>query len=472
MGIQTTAPTAAGRGPARPGEAAMTRDLRASLLGEVIDRTHPGYDAARRVWNGVVDRFPAVIARCSGTADVVAAVAAARRLRPPVSIRGGGHQVAGSAVCQDGMVIDLSAMRGVHVDPAARTVRAQAGARWADVDRATQLFGLAVPGGEVSQTGIAGFTLGGGMGLMMRAAGLACDNLRSIEIVTADGAVRTASPGEYADLFWAARGGGRGLGVVTSFEFGLRPLGPQVAAAQVIYPYQQARDVLRAWRDLTPQLPDTVSPEIVLWSLPPDPGIPEELHGSKVVLVAGMYAGPAEEAGQVLAPLTRLGIPLMDLGGTMDYVTLQSSMDELFPAAGRYFFKSHFLDALDDDAIETMLTCDRDRPTPQSLLILRCVDGAVNRVNDTAYPHRGARYNLSIDACWSDPAADQAVIGWARSTWTSLRRFSTGGVYVNFAGLTEDTDGDNLFGASTQRLDRIRQAYDPTGLFGEAARTP
>ena len=203
------------------------------------------------MWNGLIDRHPAVIARCADTADVVAAVEVARQFRPVVSIRGGGHQVAGSAVCDDGLVIDLSTMRGVHVDPVARTARVQAGARWADVDRATQLFGLATPGGEVSQTGVAGFTLGGGMGRIMRAHGLACDNVRSLEIVTADGVVRTASRTEHPDLFWAARGGGRGLGVVTSFEFDLHPLGPQVATAQVFYPYEQARQVLRGWRDLT-----------------------------------------------------------------------------------------------------------------------------------------------------------------------------------------------------------------------------
>ena len=229
-----------------PDEASvMSEALQAGMAGQVIDRFHDGYDVARRVWNGLIDRHPAVIARCAGTADVVEAVRVARRYRPIVSIRGGGHQVAGSAVCDDGLVIDLSAMRGVHVDPTARTVRAQAGATWRDVDRTTQLFGLVTPGGEVSQTGIAGFTLGGGMGALMRAHGLSCDNLRSVEIVTADGAVRTASAQEHPDLFWAVRGGGRGLGVVTSFEFDLHPLGPTVATVQVLYPYSDAAQVIQ-----------------------------------------------------------------------------------------------------------------------------------------------------------------------------------------------------------------------------------
>jgi FAD/FMN-containing dehydrogenase len=261
-------------------EQAIAGALRSVLRGPVIHRDHAEYHSARRVWNGLIDRHPAVIARCTGTADVVEAVRVAREYRPTVSIRGGGHQVAGSAVCDDGLVIDLSAMRAVHVDPTAATVRVQAGATWGEVDRETQLFGLVTPGGEVSQTGVAGLTLGGGMGVLMRAYGLSCDNLRSIEIVTADGAVRTASPDEHPGLFWAARGGGRGLGVVTSFEFDLYPLGPEVATAQVMYPYADAASVLAAWRDLTPHLPDTVTPEVVLWSIPPDPEIPAELHGS------------------------------------------------------------------------------------------------------------------------------------------------------------------------------------------------
>jgi FAD/FMN-containing dehydrogenase len=264
-------------------------------------------------------------------------------------------------------LIDLSAMKGVHVDPTARTVRAQAGAAWGDVDRATQLFGLVTPGGEVSQTGIAGFTLGGGMGLLMRAYGLGCDNLRSIEIVTADGTVRTASREEHPDLFWAARCGGRGLGVVTAFEFDLHPLGPQVATAQVLYPYIEAAQVLRAWRDLTPQLPDTVAPEFVLWSIPPDAEIPAEMHGSKVVMVAGVYAGAPADATAALAPLAELGTPLMDLSATVSYRDVQSALDAAFPAGGRYFFKSHFADTLTDQAIDAMLACDADRPNPESL---------------------------------------------------------------------------------------------------------
>jgi FAD/FMN-containing dehydrogenase len=451
------------------------REISEALLqrmrGPVLDRAHPDYDEARRVWNGLIDRHPAVIARCADTADVVEALEVARRFRPVVSIRGGGHQVAGSAVCDDGLVIDLSTMRGVHVDPVARTARVQAGARWADVDRATQPFGLAAPGGEVSQTGVAGFTLGGGMGRIMRAHGLACDNVRSLEIVTTDGLVRTASRKEHADLFWAACGGGRGLGVVTSFEFDLHPLGPQVATAQVFYPYEQARQVLRGWRDLTLEAPVTVAPEFVLWSIPPDPAIPPELHGQKVVIVAAVYAGDPAHGSSALEPLAQLGTPLLDVSGTVPYVAVQSALDPAFPDGGRYYFKSHFLDGLDDDAIDAVLACDAKRPNPESLIVIRTLGGAIANVSgeDSSYPHRGARYNLSIDASWSDPAFDATALDWARTSWTALAQFSNGGVYVNFAGLDAETARTAVYGASAQRLDDIRRAYDADGVLSGTA---
>ena len=461
-------------GTVRDPDSAMIDALRAHLHGEVIDRFHSDYDEARRVWNGLIDRHPVVIARCASTADVVQAVAVARRHRPTVSIRGGGHQVAGSAVVDDGLVIDLSVMRGVHVDPAARTVRAQAGATWGDVDRTTQLFGLATPGGEVSQTGIAGLTLGGGLGGLMRAYGLSCDNLRSLEIVTADGAVRTASREEHPDLFWAARGGGRGLGVVTSFEFGLHPVGPQVAVAQVLYPYTDAPAVLRAWRDLTPKLPHTITPEVVLWSVPPDPEIPASLHGAKVVMVAGMFAGAVGDGAGALSPLAGLGTPLLDVSGTVNYVDAQCALDAAFPAGGRYYFKSHFLNELTDQAIDALLAADAHRPNPESLMVIRTLGGAISNTAaaDSAYPHRSAQYNLSVDASWSDATLDSAAIGWARESWGAMAPFSTGGVYVNFAGLDDDVDRAAVFGSEVAQLDRIRQAYDPDGIFTAAAARP
>ncbi|MFV0131919.1 FAD-binding oxidoreductase [Streptomyces sp. HMX87] len=458
-------------------ERAIADQLRSSLRGEVIGRGHPGYDEARAVWNGLIDRRPALIARCSGTADVVEAVRVTRRHRPVVSIRGGGHQVAGSAVCDDGLVIDLSRMKGVHVDPAARTARAQAGVTWGELDRETQLHELAAPGGEVSVTGIAGLTLGGGLGLVMRAHGLSCDSLRSLQIVTADGVVRTASRDQEPDLFWAARGGGRGIGVVVSFEFDLHPLGPEVAAVQVLHPYERAEAVLRAWRDATDATPETVTPELALWSIPPDPAIPQDLHGSNVVFAAAMCAGPpGADATAALAPQRQLGPPLIDMSETVPYVALQSSQDELFPDGGRYFMKSLFLDELSDEAIKTLVDWDSRRPTPESLTVVRTLGGAVARVggDDSAFAHRSARYNVSFDAGWQDPALDETGTGWARSAWDALKPFASGGTYVNFAGLSEDADElrGAIFGRHEERLERIRASYDPEGLFAPAARRP
>ncbi|MFF7369042.1 FAD-binding oxidoreductase [Streptomyces tricolor] len=462
---------------AEAGERALAERLRSSLRGEVIDRGHPGYDEARAVWNGLIDRRPAVIARCAGTADVVEAVTAAREHRPVVSIRGGGHQVAGSGVCDDGLVIDLSPMKGVHVDPSARTARAQAGVTWGELDRETQLHGLITPGGEISATGIAGLTLGGGLGFVMRTFGLSCDSVRSLEIVTADGVVRTASREEEPDLFWAARGGGRGLGVVTSFEFDLHALGPEVAGVLVLHAHERAEEVLRAWRDATYTAPETVTPEILLWSVPAGPAIPPELHRSNCVMVGAVYGGPpGDGATAALAPQRDLGPPLMDLSGTVPYVTLQSANTWRFPDGERYFMKSHFMEELTDDAIRTLVDWDSRRPTPESLIVVRTLGGAVARVgpDDSAFAHRSARYNVSIDAGWRDPALDEAAIGWARSAWDAMKPFSSGGTYVNFAGLGEDASElrGAVFGAHEERLERTRAAYDPEGLFAPAARRP
>jgi FAD/FMN-containing dehydrogenase len=461
---------------AAPSSNGLVEALRSSLRGEVIDPGHPGYHQARQVWNGLVDRRPAAMARCSNTKDVVAAVRVARDLRPPVSIRGGGHQVAGSALCDDGLVIDLSAMKRIAVDPQARTARAEGGVTWGELDAATQAFGLATPGGEVSTTGIAGFTLGGGMGLVMRTHGLACDSLRSVEIVTADGEVRRAAPDENPDLFWAIRGGGRGMGVVTSFEFQLHPLGPDVAVAQVFYPYEEAGRILREWPELAGAMPEDVTPELILWSVPPDPAIPSELHGSRTVIAVGLFAGPAREGEAVLDPLRRLGTPLFEASGIMPYVEIQSSVDALFPAGGRYYMKSHFMDDVGPEAAAAILEWDALAPTPESLVVLRTLGGAVGRVTpqESAFPHRTAAYNLSIDAGWSDPALDHEAVAWARDAWDAMRPFATGGVYINFSGLDEEADElrDGVFGQSLARLKAVREAHDPEGLFEAASRRP
>lgn len=449
--------------------------LRSSLVGEVITPGEAAYDEARRVWNGVIDRHPGVIARCSGTADVVAAIEVARRYRLELSVRGGGHQVAGSAICDGGLVIDLSTMTGVHVDPAERSAQVAGGARWSDVDRATQLFGLATTGGEVSITGVAGLTLGGGMGLLQRAFGMACDNLRSVEIVTADGIVRRASASDHPDLFWAVKGAGRGLGVVTSFEFGLRPLGPEVAAAMVFYSVEDARSVTRAWRDLAVAAPEEVSPELLFWAVPPDPEIPADLHGQPVIIVQGLYAGDPADAAPVLEPFAALGTPLLDGTGPVPYTELQASADVLVPDGRRYYFKSHFASRLDDDALDALVDAAAARPNTGSLIAVRTLGGAIDRVTpeESAYPHRGAAFNISFDGMWDDPADDDAVVSWARSSFSAFRPWATGGVYTNFAGFDDELDvttKDRL--GSNPRLDEVRAAYDPYGLFSGAVERP
>lgn len=457
-------------------ERAMADDLRDAIRGEVIGRGDPGYDEARRVWNGLVDHHPAVIARCRGTADVVEAVRIARKYHPIVSIRGGGHQVAGSAVLDDALVIDLSPMTGVTVDAQARTARVRGGATWGDVDRETQLHGLAAPGGEVSITGVAGLTLGGGMGHLQRRYGLSCDNLRSIEVVTADGMVRRASGDEHPDLFWAARGGGRGIGVVTEFEFDLHPVGPDVAVGQFIFPYDEAESVMRRFRELAPTMPETVSPELVVWSIPPDPDIPEEFHWVKAIFVMGVYSGPADEAGDVFAPFASLGTPFADVSGVVPYVAVQSDVDALIPDGIRAYMKSHFADALSDGAIATLLECDATRPSPLSLIAIRTLGGAVARRTDDdgAYAHRAARFNVSFDTFWEDPALDDTAVGWARSAWDAFAPYGTGGVYVNFSGLHDEADEvrASVQGASADRLARARAEYDPHGVFAAAAAAP
>jgi FAD/FMN-containing dehydrogenase len=288
--------------------------------------------------------------------------------------------------------------------------------------------------------------------------------------------VRTASDQEHPELLWAARGGGRGLGVVTSFELDLHPLGPEVATALLLYAYQDAERLLRAWPEVNAVVPDEVTPELALWSVPPDPAFPESLHGSKAVVVSGVYAGAPADAGAALAPLRRLGTPLADLSATVPYVELQRSLDAAFPDGGRYYMLSHFMDELPHGAIQAMLDWDTRRPTPESLMVIRTLGGAVARAGAEhgAYAHRSARFNISIDAAWSDPALDDSAIGWARNAWAAIRPFSGGGVYVNFAGLGDETDSlrGAVLGANQQRLERIRRAYDPDGLFEAAARRP
>jgi FAD/FMN-containing dehydrogenase len=452
---------------------ATARELQSMLLGPVIYPGHPAYEEARRVWNGLIDRRPALIAQCRGVADVMAAVAFARAHELLVAVRGGGHNVAGFATCDGGLVIDLSRMRGIHVDPESRRARVQPGVLWGELDRETQLFGLATPGGEVSITGVAGLTLSGGVGYLRRKHGLSSDNLVSVELVTADGQFVRASSEEHPDLFWALRGGGGNFGVVTSFEFQLHEVGPEVMAMTVAYPVAEAETVLRAWREFAETAPDEATTAAMLWSVPAVDEFPEALHGQEMVILDGMYAGPLDRGEAVFQPLRGLGAPLFDLSGPSTYLAVQSAMDWVVPDGRSYYWKAVNLQHLGDDCMGRILSWAERRPAPSDLVVLRHLGGAMARVpgEATAFGNRRAPFNLSIDAMWDDPSAEsetsRANIEWARAFWKDMQVYSDGGVYLNFPGFGEE--GEALtragLGDNYARLRSIKAKYDPTNLF-------
>jgi FAD/FMN-containing dehydrogenase len=444
--------------------------FRASLRGTLLQPGDFGYDEARSVRNGLIDRHPALIANCTGVADVVAAVNLAREHELLLSVRGGGHNVSGAAMNDGGIVIDLSAMRGVRVDPAARTVRVQGGATWGDVDRETQLFGLATPGGNVSTTGVGGLTLHGGWGWLRRKYGYSVDNLVAVDIVTADGRVRTASESENPDLFWAVRGAGSNFGVVTSFEFRLHEVGPLVAFAAPIYAMEDTGRVVPAWRDFMNAAPDEVSSQLFLWSVPATEAFPADLHDKAMVAPAAMYTGPVEEGERVLRPLRELATPLLDLSATMPYAVLQGAFDALFPKGRLYYWKSLYLDDFDEETMAATIQYARDRPTPMTLLGLwHLGGGAASRVGAeaTAFGRRDALYLLSFDTTWEDPAETERCLAWTRAAWADMRRLGTGGLYLNFAGFGEEKEAlvRAAYGANYDRLVELKTRYDPSNLF-------
>lgn len=450
-------------------EAAVTA-LSECLHGLLIRPDDPEYDAARRVWNGMIDRRPALIARCTGTADVIEAIRFARAHDLRVSVRGGGHNVAGTAVCDGGLVVDCAPMKGIHVDPEARTATVQPGVTWGELDRETQVFGLATPGGEVSPTGVAGLTLGGGFGWLRRKHGLSCDNLLAADLVTADGQVRRASATEHPDLFWALRGGGGRVGVVTSFTFQLHEIGPEVMYAGLVFPFDEnAASLVRNWRTIAAKMPDEATLAVNFWSVPPVPEMPEVLHHRAVIIVEGLYAGPVDEGQQVLQPLFELGTPLVDMSGPTPFVDVQSSYDPLVPEGDLYYWKSLYLEALSDEAIDAIVALVADRPSPRTLFVIRQLGGAMSRVapEATAFGDRSAPFHLSLDAMWTDPTASERIIRWTRAAWDDMQRFATGGFYVNFPGFWEE--GESLqraaYGTNYERLAAIEQQYDPDGRF-------
>jgi FAD/FMN-containing dehydrogenase len=430
--------------------------------GQLLKAGDPGYDDARRVHNGMIDRRPALIARCLGTADVRAAIQHARESGLELSVRGGGHAVSGAGVTDGGLMLDLSLMRGIHVDPRSRTARAQGGVTWAELNRETQLHGLAVTGGVISTTGIAGLTLGGGLGWAMPKLGLAADNLISAEVVTADGRVLTASADENDDLFWGLRGGGGNFGVVTSFEYRLHEIGPIVMGGLAIHPIDAAPDLLRFLRGYVEDVSDDLMVVGALTYAPDGSGL-------KIAGIAVCHVGPPEAAQAELAPVLEYGAPLELLIGPMPYSAVNTMLDDGFPAGLQNYWKSAFLSEFPDEAIDAMVEQFARVPSPLSSIVLEHFHGAVSRVpvDSTAVPHRAPGINFLVAGVWDDPAASEENIAWVRGAYEAMTPFMSGLRYVNYmAG--DDLGGDHArtaYGPNYDRLAKVKATYDPENVF-------
>ena len=442
---------------------ASFESLRTQLAGPVLLPSDAGYDDARRVQNGLIDRRPALVARCHGTADVQAAVRFAREHSLEIAVRGGGHNVAGNAVCEGGLMIDLSAMRAVHVDARPRRARAQGGATWGDYNRETQLHGLASTGGVVSTTGVGGLTLGGGLGWLMGKHGMAVDSLRAVELVTATGDIVRASAEEHPDLFWAVRGGGGNFGVATWLEFELYPVGPMVTGGLVAHPFAAARDVLRFYRDFTASLPDELTAFAGVLHAP-------DGSGTKLAAILVCHAGSPEAGAAALAPVKRFGTPVMDVIGPMPYSAVNTMVDGGFPKGALNYWKSNFLAALPDAAIDAIIERFAVAPSPMSGLLLEHFHGAATRVGptDTAFAHRAVGYNFLAVGEWMDASANAANIAWVRDAYAALAPHFSAGRYVNYLNTDEVVESSAVaaaFGPNWTRLRDVKRKYDPDNVF-------
>jgi len=441
-------------------EEATVRAFAAGLSGPLLSPGDAGYEETRKVWNGMIDRRPALIARCAGVTDVATAVGFARSHGLLLSVRGGGHNTPGIAVCEGGLMIDLAGMRSVRVDPVQRTARVEGGATWSDFDRETQLFGLATTGGAISHTGIGGLTLGGGLGWLAGKHGLACDNLLSADLVTAEGKVLTASAAENAELFWGLRGGGGNFGIVTSFEYRLHPVGP-LLAGPVLYPFAKAKEALALYRDFATSIPDEAKTIAGLMNSP---------DGNPVAAIVVCYNGSLEAGERVLRPPRSFGPPVADEVAPTPYCKAQTFFDEAFVRGRRYYFKSNFMQTISDEAIATLVEHFATAPSSMSMLYFQQLGNAANRVGatETAFSHRDALCEWGCDAVWLDPAQDAANIRWAREVAEAMRPFTTGSDYVNHIGLEAEEGTDRIkaaFGANYDRLVALKNRYDPTNLF-------
>jgi FAD/FMN-containing dehydrogenase len=442
--------------------------LRSGLRGSLLAPGAPGYEESRTIWNAMIDRRPALIARCTSAADVAAAVRFARDHDLLLAVRGGGHNIAGNAVCEGGLMIDLSPMKAVRVDPDGRTARVEGGATLADFDREAQAFGLATPLGINSTTGVAGLTLGGGFGWLSRRFGLTIDNLLSAEVVTAKGEVVRASNDDDPELFWALRGGGGNFGVATAFDFQLHPVGPEVLSGLIIHPLDAARDVLAFYRDFLPTTPEEFVCWFVMRKAPPLPFLPAEWHGKEILALAVCYSGNnLAEGERIAAPLRKFGRPIADVIAPHPYAAWQTILDPLLTPGQRNYWKSHDFREVSDGLINALIEHARKLPDPNTEIAFAQLGGAVSRVpNDaTAYGHRDGEFVLNVHGRWESRAKDAACIGWARDLFQATAPFATGSVYVNF--LTQD-EGDRVraaYGRNYDRLSKLKNKYDPHNLF-------
>jgi len=442
--------------------------LRAAIRGDLCLPGEAGYDEARTIWNAMIDRRPAVIVRAAGASDVIQSVRLAAEHRLLLSIRGGGHNIAGNAVCDGGLMLDLSRMTSVRIDPEARIARVEPGARLADLDKEAQAFGLATPTGINSTTGIAGLTLGGGFGWLSRKHGLTIDNLLSADVVTAAGDLVRASDTQHPDLFWSIRGGGGNFGVVTSFEFRLHPVGPRVIAGLIVHPISSAREVLREYRRLVAKAPDELCCWAVMRKAPPLPFLTPDVHGTEVLVLALCHAGDPVAGEKAVAPFKAIGKPIADVVGPAPFAAWQTAFDPLLTAGERNYWKSHDFTELSDGLIEEILGAVASLPSPQCEIFIASLGGAINRVpaEATAYPHRNVQFAMNVHTRWSHPSEDAGCVAWARAFHEAAAPFATGGVYVNF--MPEDDASrvrSGAYGPNFDRLARIKATYDPANLF-------
>ncbi|UZF92490.1 FAD-binding oxidoreductase [Bosea sp. NBC_00550] len=441
--------------------------LASQLRGSILDASDAAYDEARAIWNGMVDRRPGLIIRCMAAADVVSAVRFARDNGLLVSVRGGGHGIAGNAVCDGGLMIDLSQMKSVRVDAASERAWVEPGALLADVDRETQAAGFIVPTGINSTTGIAGLTLGGGFGWITRKFGLTLDSLVSVEVVTADGELRRVSEAQDPDLFWALRGGGGNFGVVTAFEFRLHKFGPQVLSGLVVHPFSEAETVLREYRQALEFAPDELTCWAVMRQAPPLPFLPAEWHGKEVLILAMCYCGDIAEGNKATARLRSIGTPIADVVGATPFTAWQQAFDPLLAPGARNYWKSHDFAELSDTTIRLLIGAACHLPSPECEIFIAHVGGAAGRVaaDATAFPQRSSHFVMNVHARWREPAMDQACIGWARELFDATRPLSAGTAYINFMPADETDRVQEAYGGSYHRLATLKQRYDPSNLF-------